>query len=1293
MELKSLLKVFLGTTFVFVFCSAAFSQTDPSIRPQNLKIASPNAAALGKVADIPIGYHTGTPNIDIPIYTVQEGPLQMPISLSYHASGLRVMEQSSWVGAGFSLNAGGMITRSIHGMPDEILSSSGSSTAISYFNNKGYYDYLFMDPGSPDYSPPILGNNVIATYEFAHGRRDGEADMFNFNFNGYSGKFYFRPDLTVALAPQQDIKVKPLICQSGSGCNPSYEALYGFMLTTPDGVKYYFGKDSDMAASYNSTDNAAPLEHTTSYSATSGLSYNKTASSWFLRKIESPDKKFSISLVYSAEDYAYYTTSLFPQASFGSALEGIDLVKNIMQGVRLSSIKFSNNGQVSFIPSYVRKDLSGPNTNLYDIDVDSTNATAPRALGKIRISTVNNADTTFCQSFVFAYGYFNDTSHPLTGYMANQGNQFNIHSDKKRLKLNTITEKSCDGSVIKPPHKFTYFDETSVPRTLSFGQDHWGYYNGYTSNASMLPPISIDNGLTNLSPPYGNRDSKWPEMRAGALQKIQYPTGGYSRFAFESHRVFIPVSFYDSTYIGELSAINWNTVGPIPFHVVSTSTMKLRTTFPYYPNGAGTIRLINTSTSVDYGFAVSQGLKIFKIPPGDYEFSVQSNTSGTYPVMCRLYTIDNPGYQQQQAVTVGGLRIDSLFYNNGMDNTQKIQTFDYVDENGTDQGVLFSRPAYISLMKNYTIKEHGGIPSGLDYQDGYFDTVNGCIAGIGEPFTPTNFMFYTSANAILPLATSQGNHFGYNYVKVTESDGGYTVYKFMPSGNPSSDVCVRVIDHNDCNDFLPNYPPAPEPFRPDRGEMISKSVYNSLNALLYKEVYTNDYQYEQVGVRGLITIQIPFSSSQDGQAGDVLMTEYEWKSKKKIKSTVETYTYDASNPGATALYKKSETFFESIRHTQPTRTVVSDGAGKVLSEVRNTFTADLVLPSCPDLEPNLNTLDATLISNLATRHTTYNTGDCGPNDSPCKLEKWLRYTYYSNIDRQQNVNTRIAQINQYKECIDGTAADWRQWASPELKAIVKLKTRNQVNAIVERSQWRDGKFLSAESVTYQDFGNDTISYFPGKLDVIKVAAPLSAGSFTPIALTNTIVTRDNKYTSEETYAYSDGNPVEVTAKNGTITSYIWGYSNSQPIAQVINAKKDQIYHNSFETSGGITGISKTGSKYLNSGTYTIPFTPADGATYKMSYWYWNTGTSKWEFSGELPFTATITNGTKLDEIRVYPAGSTMSTYTYDIGKGITSTTDPNGVTSYFQYDELGRLLSVKDNDNNIVKNYFYHYKQ
>lgn len=110
--------------FILLSCLLFFSgygqvvSSRVNIREQGVEISipSPNAAAFVKYVTNPVSYYTGTPQIDIPLWEVQLKDFKLPIALSYHAGGIRVGEAASNVGLGWSLMAGGVITRAIPGL-------------------------------------------------------------------------------------------------------------------------------------------------------------------------------------------------------------------------------------------------------------------------------------------------------------------------------------------------------------------------------------------------------------------------------------------------------------------------------------------------------------------------------------------------------------------------------------------------------------------------------------------------------------------------------------------------------------------------------------------------------------------------------------------------------------------------------------------------------------------------------------------------------------------------------------------------------------------------------------------------------------------------------------------------------------------------------------------------------------------------------------------------------------------------------------------------------------------------
>ena len=114
--MKTLPQVFFHLlTLVISYSSLAQEVEAPVITPP-----SPEAAAFSKYGNIPVSPHTGVANIEIPLYTIKVRDITVPISLSYHASGIKVSEEASRVGLGWVLNCGGIISRNIVNKDDFI---------------------------------------------------------------------------------------------------------------------------------------------------------------------------------------------------------------------------------------------------------------------------------------------------------------------------------------------------------------------------------------------------------------------------------------------------------------------------------------------------------------------------------------------------------------------------------------------------------------------------------------------------------------------------------------------------------------------------------------------------------------------------------------------------------------------------------------------------------------------------------------------------------------------------------------------------------------------------------------------------------------------------------------------------------------------------------------------------------------------------------------------------------------------------------------------------------------------
>jgi hypothetical protein len=491
--MKNIFLVILFYKFSFVF-----GQPERSVIP-----ASPNVASLVSYTDIPVGKYTGIPDINIPLYTVKSGALQLPLSLSYNASGIRTNQEASWVGLGWSLQAGGVISHSIRGKDDFDKSSTG------YWKHS--YPTEFV--GDRKWVRPVETNNSAANYlqRTFNGTLDPEPDIFSYSFAGHSGKFYMDKNAggtgpVIRLIDQKEnLKISLVLNEEK------------FIITDGNGIKYFFGTpeycNTETKENNWAVNRMPPPTQNIEYVGT-GCMDNRHISGIYLDRIVSPAGD-EISFVYAvpepctgllsqtelnAQYFKNIREVLSPNAfSLPGNYINYTYSRTLTEEVILQYINFKN-GYVSFIATSSRDDLNS--FGLY----------TPKKLDAIGIAT-NGGQTK--KEIRFRYSYFNNTNNP----------------SYSRLKLDELYTAEA-------PYRFTYETSIPLPDKHTFSTDHWGYYNA-RSNINIIPSSTFD--YAPLFEYGANREVNPDVIQAGILREIEYPTGGKSIMEYE------PNDFYTNT--------------------------------------------------------------------------------------------------------------------------------------------------------------------------------------------------------------------------------------------------------------------------------------------------------------------------------------------------------------------------------------------------------------------------------------------------------------------------------------------------------------------------------------------------------------------------------------------------------------------------------------------------------------------------------------------------------------------------------------------------------------------------
>jgi hypothetical protein len=451
---------------------------------------SPNAAELGKYTQVPVGQFTGTMQYNLPIYEIKMKDFVLPITLNYSSNGINVDKYESTVGMDWSLNFGGLVNRMLNDEPDELCRTA------------------FPDPPYYPTSVSVIELENILNSECA----DTQYDIFIFNANGYSGKFYLDENFEPKL-------IEPSLIKISFSDNNTLENVneVDIIITTPDGIQYYYGGNNGTEYNFSITRNIGTSGHTPPT--------QPTKMSWNLSKIITRNGEI-VNFYYSINNKNYDVGisqrakgGIFGNSYMLAQRELPTVTRTTFKEPKIDSIVWQNN-RILF-----NYDLNKKVTNIEIFN--SSNQT-----GLIKKYSLDYLQTSANTIF----------TNPDCS---------NCAIDNNRFFLKEFNDININNNLEKITYTFEYENPTNLPPRLTYARDYWGYFNG-KNNANLFPNkvdnFSMSQYLSDASENFnhsiikrifegvgGDRSSDPQFAKNGLLKKITLPTKGYSEIEYEAN--------------------------------------------------------------------------------------------------------------------------------------------------------------------------------------------------------------------------------------------------------------------------------------------------------------------------------------------------------------------------------------------------------------------------------------------------------------------------------------------------------------------------------------------------------------------------------------------------------------------------------------------------------------------------------------------------------------------------------------------------------------------------------------
>lgn len=335
-------------------------------------------------------------------------------------------------------------------------------------------------------------------YHPLEARFDSESDRYSYNFNGKYGIFAYSHEAGKFVT----LNYAPIQIEATVQSNSSY-----FVAADSDGITYEF----------------KAMEYT-------GVADDEDCtdvSSWYVTRIETPYGDITFEYENATTYYVYsksetlwvghlYNQSLgYDFASFYGTKYFPTLVKHVYRTLLTKSIQWNGN-RIDFTYAHDRRDIW------------------PDRLVQM---TVKGCDGTVHKTVVFGNNHYFGNSTANYRMMLNSLSV----SDEGTYTFTYDNYNENVTGLRLPNYIKAHPDSTEVRCSI----DYWGYYNGVSSDRFIPKEVVHDaicayqplkRDTAELEKESADRAPRERFTKVGTLVRINYPTGGYTKFAFEQNQ-------------------------------------------------------------------------------------------------------------------------------------------------------------------------------------------------------------------------------------------------------------------------------------------------------------------------------------------------------------------------------------------------------------------------------------------------------------------------------------------------------------------------------------------------------------------------------------------------------------------------------------------------------------------------------------------------------------------------------------------------------------------------------------